>query len=164
MNGNAFALNVAVSAGASLAVFLVAFAVGVRRGRHRGVDVAWGLAFTAVALGGYLLSAGHGDPGRRLLATVLVVVWGLRLSAHIWWRSRGAPEDPRYAAMLARAPEGAARTRYALRIVYLLQAALVWFVSLPVQAAQYIPRPPGALAAAGTAPWAPGPFFEGVGG
>ncbi|WP_395298246.1 DUF1295 domain-containing protein [Kitasatospora hibisci] len=163
MNGDAFALNVAVSAGTALAVFLVAFAVGVRSGRHRGADVAWGLAFTAVALSGYVLSDGHGDLERRLLATVLVVVWGLRLSAHIWWRSRGAPEDPRYARMLARAPEGAARTRYALRIVYLLQAALVWFVSLPVQAAQYLPGPPGALAAAGTALWALGLFFEAVG-
>lgn len=78
-------------------------------------------------------------------------------------RSRGAPEDPRYARMLSRVPEGPARTRYALRIVYLLQAALVWFVSLPVQAAQYLPHPPGALAWAGTALWVVGLFFEAVG-
>ncbi|MER7770546.1 DUF1295 domain-containing protein [Kitasatospora sp. NPDC096140] len=142
---------------------LTAFAAGARTGRHRGVDVAWGLAFTAVALSGFALSDGHGNPERRLLATVLVTVWGLRLSGHIWWRARGAPEDPRYARMLARAPEGQARTRYALRTVYLLQAALVWFVSLPVQAAQYLPHPPGALAWAGTALWAVGLFFEAVG-
>ncbi|MER5352164.1 DUF1295 domain-containing protein [Kitasatospora sp. NPDC002551] len=142
---------------------LAAFGVGVRTGRHRGVDVAWGLAFTAVAVSGHVLSDGHGDAGRRLLATVLVAVWGLRLSAHIRRRARGAPEDPRYARMLARAPEGPARTRYALRKVYLLQGALVWFVSLPVQAAQYIPRPPGPLAWAGTAVWAVGLTFEAVG-
>ncbi|MEV7773508.1 DUF1295 domain-containing protein [Kitasatospora sp. NPDC086791] len=163
MNAGAFAVNLAVTAAVALAVLLAAFAVGVRTGRHRGVDVAWGLAFTAVALSGFALSDGYGDPGRRLLATVLVTVWGLRLSAHIWWRSRGAPEDPRYARMLARAPEGPPRTRYALRIVYLLQAALVWFVSLPVQAAQYLPGAPGALAWAGTALWAVGLFFEAVG-
>ncbi|MFB6891701.1 DUF1295 domain-containing protein [Kitasatospora sp. NPDC056327] len=142
---------------------LTAFAVGVRTGRHRGVDVAWGLAFTAVAVAGFVLSAGHGDTGRRLLATALVALWGLRLSAHLWWRARGADEDPRYARMLARAPEGARRTRYALRKVYLLQAALVWVVSLPVQAAQYLPRPPGPLAWAGTALWAVGLAFEAVG-
>ncbi|MGW7447474.1 DUF1295 domain-containing protein [Kitasatospora sp. NPDC054795] len=163
MNATAFALGLAVNAAVALAVLLAAFAVGVRTGRHRGVDVAWGLAFTAVALSGYALSDGHGDPGRRLLAAVLVTVWGLRLSAHIWWRSRGAPEDPRYARMLSRAPEGPPRTRYALRMVYLLQAALVWFVSLPVQAAQYVPHPPGVLAWAGTALWAVGLFFEAVG-
>jgi steroid 5-alpha reductase family enzyme len=48
-------------------------------------------------------------------------------------------------------------------MVYLLQGALVWLVSLPVQAAQYIPGPPGWEAAAGTALWVVGMFFEGVG-
>ncbi|MFD9126385.1 DUF1295 domain-containing protein [Kitasatospora sp. NPDC059571] len=163
MNGAAFAVNLAATLGAALAVLLAAFAVGVRTGRHRGVDVAWGLAFTAVAWTGYGLSAGYGDDGRRLLATVLVTVWGLRLSAHIARRARGQDEDPRYARMLSRAPAGPARTRYALRMVYLLQAALVWFVSLPVQAAQYVPHPPGPLAWAGTGLWAVGLFFEAVG-
>ncbi|MEV4556212.1 DUF1295 domain-containing protein [Kitasatospora sp. NPDC049285] len=159
----AFAVNLAATAGATLAVFLAAFAAGVRSGRHRGVDVAWGIAFTAVAGTGYALSAGDGDPGRRLLVTVLVAVWGLRLSAHIGWRARGAGEDPRYARMLARAPEGPARTRYALRKVYLLQAAIVWFVSLPVQLAAYLPDGLGPLDLTGTALWCVGLFFESVG-
>ncbi|KDN87743.1 DUF1295 domain-containing protein [Kitasatospora cheerisanensis] len=163
MNTGAFLLNLAVTAGVALAVLLAAFAAGARLGRHRGVDVAWGLAFTAVAVTGQLLSAGHGDPARRLLVTALVAVWGLRLSAHIWWRSRGAGEDPRYARMLSRAPEGPARTRYALRKVYLLQALLVWFVSLPVQYAQYLPDRLGPLDGAAAALWAVGLFFESVG-
>ncbi|MFB7664050.1 DUF1295 domain-containing protein [Kitasatospora sp. NPDC056138] len=142
---------------------LAAFVQGLRSGRHRGVDVAWGLGFTAVAVTGYLFSAEHGDPYRRLLATVLVTIWGVRLSAHIWWRSRGAEEDPRYARMLSRAPAGRARTLYALRTVYLLQAGILWFVSLPVQAAQYLPGPPGPCAWAGTGLWAVGLFFEAVG-
>ncbi|GJF33287.1 membrane protein [Kitasatospora sp. NE20-6] len=163
MNGAAFAVNLAATLGAVLAVMLAAFAVGVRTGRHRGVDTAWGLAYTAVALTGYGLSAGHGDDGRRLLVTLLVVVWGVRLSVHIGLRARGAGEDPRYARMLSRAPAGRPRTRYALRMVYLLQAAIVWFVSLPVQAAQYLPDALGPLAWAGTALWAVGLFFEAVG-
>ncbi|GAA2153161.1 DUF1295 domain-containing protein [Kitasatospora kazusensis] len=154
--------GLAAGAGAALLVMLAAFAVGVRAGRHRGVDVAWGLGFTAVALTGLACSAGHGDPGRRALVTALVLLWGLRLSAHIWWRSRGAPEDPRYDRMLSRAPAGR-RDAYALRTVYLLQAAILWFVSLPVQVAQQLPSPPGPLAWAGTALWAVGLFFEGVG-
>ncbi|WP_457032713.1 DUF1295 domain-containing protein [Kitasatospora sp. P5_F3] len=138
---------------------LAAFAIGVRTGRHRGVDVAWGLAFVAVALTGYGLSAGHGDDGRRLLATVLVTVWGLRLSGHIERRSRGAPEDPRYARMLARRPG----PWYPLRKVYLLQAGILWFVSLPVQLAQYLPDRLGPLAVVGVALWAVGLTFEAVG-
>ncbi|BFV55630.1 DUF1295 domain-containing protein [Kitasatospora sp. CMC57] len=156
---NPFLLNLLATAGAALAVMLAAFAVGLRSGRHRGVDIAWGLAFAAVALTGYGLSAGHGGDGRRLLATALVLVWALRLSAHIWWRSRGAPEDPRYARMLARRPG----PWYALRKVYLLQAAILWFVSLPVQVAQYLPGPLGPPAAVGVALWAVGLAFETVG-
>ncbi|GAA2752101.1 DUF1295 domain-containing protein [Kitasatospora cinereorecta] len=163
MNAGALLVNLAATAGVTLAVMLVAFAAGVRTGRHRGVDVAWGLAFTALALTGCGLSGGYGDPARRLLVTLLVTVWGVRLSAHIGWRSRGADEDPRYARMLARAPAGPARTRYALRMVYLLQAALVWFVSLPVQVAQYLPDPLGAVDFAGAALWCVGLFFESVG-
>ncbi|MFJ9690918.1 DUF1295 domain-containing protein [Kitasatospora sp. NPDC101183] len=162
MNAAAFAVNLAATAGAALVVLLAAFVIGVRTGRHRGVDVAWGLAFTAVAWTGYALSAGHGDPARRLLAAVLVTVWGLRLSAHIRSRARGHGEDPRYDRMLAKAPPGR-RDAYALRMVYLLQAAIVWFVSLPVQAAEYLDRPPGPLAVLALALWATGMFFEAVG-
>ncbi|QMU69535.1 DUF1295 domain-containing protein [Streptacidiphilus sp. P02-A3a] len=162
IDGPALLICLAASLGAAAAVMLAAFAVGVRTGVHRYVDAAWGLAFGAVAGTGYGLSAGHGDPGRRLLVLVLVLVWGLRLSGHILRRGRGAPEDPRYQRMLAKAPPER-RTRYALRMVYGLQAAIVWLVSLPVQVALFVPRPPGALCWAGTALWAVGLGFEAVG-
>ncbi|MFJ2769147.1 DUF1295 domain-containing protein [Streptomyces sp. NPDC087300] len=157
----AFGGHLAGTACAALAVLLVAFAVGLRTGRHRVVDVAWGVAFTAVALTSYGLSAGHGDSGRRLLVTVLTAVWGLRLAAHIAWRGRGHGEDPRYERMLAKAP--GSRAAYAFRKVYLLQAALVWLVSLPVQAAGYVTGPMGPLAIAGGALWLTGLVFESVG-
>ncbi|MER5596200.1 DUF1295 domain-containing protein [Streptomyces sp. NPDC002265] len=140
---------------------LVTFAVAVRRRLHRIVDVAWGLGFTAVALVSCAASAGEGDTGRRVLVTVLTSVWGLRLAGHIARRGRGHREDPRYEALLAKAP--GSRDLYALRMVYLLQGALVWLVSLPVQAAQYVRTEPSGLAWAGTALWAAGLFFEAVG-
>ena len=162
IDGGALLVALAAGLGAALAVLLATFAVGVRIGMHRVVDVAWGLAFSAVALTGYGLSAGHGDPGRRLLALLLVLVWGLRLAAHIWWRGRGHPEDPRYQKLLSKAPPER-RDLYALRMVYGLQAVLVWLVSLPVLFALFIPRPPGVAAWTGTALWAVGLFFEAVG-
>ncbi|MER5728843.1 DUF1295 domain-containing protein [Streptomyces sp. NPDC002138] len=165
MEWEAFGASSAFSAGAALAVMLAAFAVGVRLGRHRGVDVAWGAAFASVALTSYAVSAGHGDGGRGLLLTLLTVVWGLRLAGHIAWRGRGHGEDARYERMLARAgaPGTRARNLYALRMVYLLQAALVWLVSLPVQAGQYVRGPMGPLAVAGAALWLLGIAFEAVG-
>lgn len=165
MNGfgwAAFAQGLAPGAGAALAVMLGTFAVALRKGVHRVVDVAWGLGFTAVALVSYAMSAGGGGDGtRRLLVTVLTAVWGLRLAWHIARRGRGHGEDPRYEAMLAKAPGSPAL--YALRKVYLLQGALVWLISLPVQAAGYVQGPAGALVWAGTALWAVGLCFEAVG-
>ncbi|OIK26400.1 DUF1295 domain-containing protein [Streptomyces malaysiense] len=157
----AFALNLAWAAGAALVVMLVTFAVAVRSGLHRIVDIAWGIGFTAVAVVSFAASAGQGDLPRRLLVTALTAVWGLRLATHIARRGRGHGEDPRYDALLAKAPGN--RNTYALRMVYLLQGALVWLVSLPVQAAQYVPGPLSAVAWSGTVLWAVGLGFEAVG-
>ncbi|QMU76981.1 DUF1295 domain-containing protein [Streptacidiphilus sp. PB12-B1b] len=162
IDGAALLVSLAATLGAAVAVLLAAFAVGVRSGVHRHVDVAWGLAFSAVAATGYGLSAGHGNAVRRLLVLLMVALWGVRLSAHIWRRGRGAPEDPRYARMLAKVPPER-RTWYALRTVYLLQAAIVWLVSLPVQIALFVPRAPGVPVWIGIALWAVGLFFEAVG-
>ncbi|MFG2282326.1 DUF1295 domain-containing protein [Streptomyces asoensis] len=164
MNGfpwNAFALNLAWSAAAVLTVMLLTFALAVRAGLHRIVDIAWGVGFTAVAVVSCAASAGQGDPLRRLLVTVATALWGMRLAVHIARRGRGHGEDPRYEAMLAKAP--GSRNTYALRMVYLLQGALVWLVSLPVQAAQYISGPPSFLVQAGGVLWAVGFGFEAVG-
>ncbi|MEU3910197.1 DUF1295 domain-containing protein [Streptomyces sp. NPDC029721] len=118
-------------------------------------------AFGAVAAVTWLLSSGHGDDGRRLLVATATAVWGLRLSAHIARRSRGHGEDPRYTALLDEAPGN--RTLYALRTVYLAQAALAWLISLPVQAASYSSEPLGPLAWCGIVVWALGLACEAVG-
>ncbi|WP_406448478.1 DUF1295 domain-containing protein [Streptomyces sp. NBC_00876] len=157
----AFAQGLAPCAGAALCVMLATFAVGLHKGVHRVVDVAWGPAFAAVALVSCALSAGDGDATRRLLVTVLTAVWGLRLAWHIALRGRGHGEDPRYGAMLAKAPGNP--DLYALRKVYLLQGALVWLISLPVQAAGYLTGPVGGWTWAGTGVWAVGLALEAVG-
>ncbi|WP_406347594.1 DUF1295 domain-containing protein [Streptomyces sp. NBC_00144] len=164
MNGYPWAVfgeGVGAAAGAALTVMLITFGIAVAKGLHRIVDVAWGVAFAAVALVSYGLSAGEGDDVRRVLVTVLTAVWGLRLAVHIAARGSGHGEDPRYASMLARAP--GSPEMYALRMVYLLQGALVLLISLPVQAAQYIRGPVGPVAYAGGALWLVGFFFEAVG-
>ncbi|MGH3375875.1 MAG: DUF1295 domain-containing protein [Actinoallomurus sp.] len=140
-------------------VLAVTFVVARAQGRHSVVDVAWGLGFPAVAVVGHAVSGG--DSGRRLLVTVLTVVWGVRLAAHIAWRSRGGDEDPRYEALLAGAP--GSRDAYALRKVYLTQGPVLWFVSLPVQVALLEKGPLGVAAYVGTALWLVGFVFEAVG-
>ena len=162
----AWGWNLAVTAAVTLGLMSGVFVIGTAKRRHRVVDVAWGLAFALIALTGFALSSGHGDTWRRVLVTVLTVVWGVRLAAHIGARGRGAPEDPRYEAFLAKGDKGTSRRRawYAYTHVYLLQGALVWFISLPVQAVQYgTGTLNAATAVPGTLLWAVGLYFEGVG-
>jgi steroid 5-alpha reductase family enzyme len=137
------------------------FLVALRVGRHAVVDVAWGLGFAVVALVAWLLSAGDGDGVRRTLVLVLTAAWGVRLATHIYLRSRGKGEDPRYEELMRKA-RGKPNT-YALRSVYLTQGAIMWFVSLPVQVAMFQEPGPGVLAWLGVAVWLVGMFFETVG-
>ncbi|MFE1287419.1 DUF1295 domain-containing protein [Streptomyces sp. NPDC058751] len=62
----------------------------------------------------------------------------MRRTGDLVRRAGGHGENPRYEALPAHVR--GSRNLYALRMVYLLQGALVWLVSLPVQAAQYTPR------------------------
>lgn len=148
------ALAVAVALG-------ITFAVALRVGRQAVIDVTWGLGFVAIALTAFVVTGGQGDALRRWLALALTAAWGLRLAAHIYSRSRGKGEDPRYAAMLARTDGNAGA--YALLHIYLPQGLIMWFVSLPVQAAMVVRGGLPWVLWFGVVVWAVGFFFESVG-
>lgn len=149
-----------VTAGVAAAVMAVAFGIALRAGRHAVVDVAWGVGFGVVALAGFGMSRGRGPDPVRELVTALTVVWGVRLGVHILRRNRGTGEDRRYAEILGRAPGN--RAWYALRSIYLPQAAALWFVSLPVQVAQHARGSLPPIAVAGAVVWAAGCACEAV--
>ncbi|MGH3544854.1 MAG: DUF1295 domain-containing protein [Mycobacteriales bacterium] len=155
------AVNLAVAGAAALAVMLVTFGIALVVGKHRVVDTAWGLGFVAVALVTCCLSVGYGDDPRRLLVTVLTVVWGLRLAVYIAARGWGQPEDPRYDQLLTRAPGN--RTLRAFLLIYLTQGVCLWIISLPIQVAAYESAPLNWLSYLGVALWAVGFGFESVG-
>ncbi|CAN5407398.1 DUF1295 domain-containing protein [soil metagenome] len=161
-------LTLPLTALAVAVVLGITLRVALRVGKHAVVDVAWGLGFAVIASVSYAVSIAfdEGDPGRRLLVAALTVIWGLRLATHIGLRSRGHGEDPRYEALLDKAPGN--RTAYAVRKIYLTQGAVMWFVSLPVQVAVFQPQGLGlagfgVLVWIGVALWAVGLFFETVG-
>lgn len=139
----------------------VTCAIGVRLRRHNVVDVTWGLGFALAALAAFAVSAGHGDVGRRVLVTVLTLIWGLRLAAYMAVRSRAKGEDPRYAAMLDKKPGN--RTVNAFRSIYLTQALALWFVSLPLQVTMSSGAGLDWLSWVGVLLWLVGAFFESVG-
>ena len=153
---------VAVSGFSLLAVAIlmaVTAFVGRRQGRVSVVDTAWGLGFVVVALVAAVV--GDGPLWRRLLVLLLVAVWGGRLARHMHTRNRGRGEDPRYEAMLADQPGDPFLV--AVRKVYLVQGAAVWFVSIPLQVSAASGDGLVLVAVLGAAVWLLGVVFEAVG-
>jgi steroid 5-alpha reductase family enzyme len=153
--------TILVTAAALLVMQGVTFTVAVKAGKHSVVDTAWGIGIALAALAAFLTSLGHGDPVRRALLLAASALWGLRLAVYVGWRNHGKPEDPRYADMLGKAAGN--RNRYALRQIYLLQAAVLWLATVPVQLGMLERAPAGPLAIAGSVLFAVGLFFESVG-
>jgi steroid 5-alpha reductase family enzyme len=149
-------------AAAAVAAYMTAVWLLSLRLRDASIaDVFWGPGFALVAI----LSASISAPSPRgvLLAT-LTSLWGLRLALHIGarWRKK-AEEDRRYQAM--RAAWGNRFPLASLFTVFLLQGALLWVVSLPLQAGAALgaSRPLGLQDAAGGLLFAVGLGFEAVG-
>ncbi|HEY7882119.1 MAG TPA: DUF1295 domain-containing protein [Streptosporangiaceae bacterium] len=152
-----------VTGAALLALQGATFLVALKAGKHSVVDTAWGIGIALAALAAFLVSGwlttgGHGDTTRRALLLTASVLWGLRLAAYVGRRNHGQPEDPRYADMLR-----GHTNLYALRMVYLLQAAILWLATVPVQLGMLERPAVGPLAVAGTVLFAVGFAFESVG-
>ena len=148
----------AVEAGLVLALVTALWAVSLALRDSSIVDVFWGSGFVVVAWVGFALADGSSD--RRLLLAVLVTAWGLRLTVYLARRNLGKGEDYRYAEMRRRHGE-----RWPLRslvVVFWLQGALMWVVSLRCRSAMSDPTPAGlgALDWVGAALWAVGLAFE----
>jgi steroid 5-alpha reductase family enzyme len=123
------------------------------------VDSLWSVFFVVAALV-YFLALTQASP-RAVLVLILVSLWALRLFAYITWRNWGDEEDRRYQAM--REKRGKAFAWQSLYVVFLLQAAIAWLVSLPLLGAIHGTAPLGALDALGVLVFGVGLFFEAVG-
>jgi steroid 5-alpha reductase family enzyme len=155
-----FVVVTLASLAASVVVFSISFLIGRRIGRYNVVDVTWGPGFVAVAV--VAAALGTGDLFRRLLLLVLVAVWGLRLAWHMYGKSKGKGEDPRYRDLL----RGDFSPGHVIRRVFLVQAVATWLVALPLQLSATLGPTPAALIpvmVVGVAVWLIGVVFEGVG-
>ena len=123
------------------------------------MDSFWGLGFVLVSWATYS-AVGHVSQ-RGLLLAVLVSVWGVRLSGYLTWRKWGKPEDYRYAAM--RRHHGSRFPLVSLLTVFVLQGAIMWVVSLPVQVGIAQPGASQLPAWIGTSCFLAGLLFETVG-
>lgn len=145
-----------------LALMTLLWLVSLRLKNASIVDFFWGTGFVisswvyfALTPGGFLL--------RKLLISLLVTVWGLRLSLYILWRNWGKGEDFRYRKW--REEAGARWWWQSFLRVFLLQGILMWIISIPLLAAQFHASPNHltALDYLGVAVWLIGFFFEAAG-
>jgi steroid 5-alpha reductase family enzyme len=139
------------------------WAISVRIADASIVDIFWGFGFVVVAWVAYASSGGP-LTFRRLAILAATTAWGLRLTAHLAKRNLGKGEDFRYKAM--RKKHGAKFPIISLVTVYLVQGAVMFVVSLPVQVGlmRYNDRT-GWIAAVviGVMIWAIGFGFETIG-
>lgn len=137
------------------------WAVSVRLRDASIADIFWGMGFVLLAWTSWAVA--DVTAARVELLVALVTIWGIRLSIHLWWRKRGEAEDRRYAAMRKRNGPGFWWSN--LFSVFLLQAALLWFVALPVQLAAWHDDLASLswLDGLGAALWLVGFYFEAVG-
>lgn len=148
-----------INLGASCALFTSAWLFSLIR-RDAGIaDLFWGAGFVVIAW----ISWGLGDDSstRAIVLVTLVSIWGVRLSIYLAWRNLGKPEDYRYAAM--REKHGERFPLRSLLTVFLLQGALAWLISLPVQIASFRATGWSVWSTLGVALWLVGLLFEAVG-
>lgn len=135
------------------------FVVSLLVRRNDVADVAWGPGF--VLVGAVALLQSERTP-RMIVLLLLVAVWGVRLSAHIYLRNRVRGEDPRYSKW--REEWGRwARLRSFFQ-VFALQGALILVIASPLLIVSA--RDAGGfslLNAIGVAVWLTGFLFEAVG-
>ncbi|MGI8803241.1 MAG: DUF1295 domain-containing protein [Solirubrobacteraceae bacterium] len=157
MLGELMLTSAAAAAGLILGVWLLS----LRLRDASIIDVFWGLGFALI--GWLCFAAGDGAVDRRLALAIMASLWGLRLAIHIGRRNHGRGEDFRYARLRAR--DGRRFWLTSLYRVYLVQAALMWVVALPLQAGSAHGREVGLglLDAVGLAVFAAGLACEAIG-
>jgi steroid 5-alpha reductase family enzyme len=123
------------------------------------VDLFWGLGFVVTSTF-YFFKTGGVEP-RKIIISVMVFVWGCRLSGYLAWRNIGKGEDFRYTQFRKKYGE----TRYwwiSFFQTFLLQGVLMWLISAPLLGAQFFGKnnPMGVLDFIGIGLWIIGLSFE----
>ncbi|MCD8482964.1 MAG: DUF1295 domain-containing protein [Verrucomicrobia bacterium] len=138
---------------------LAGWVYSLARSNVNVVDATWSLFFVVAAWVQWWLLP---DPGPRTACVLIFVsLWGLRLSGYLTWRNWNKPEDARYAAIRSRNQPGFQWK--SIYIVFLLQAGLAWFISLPLLGAIAGSAPLNALDIFGMGLFLLGFAFEAVG-
>jgi steroid 5-alpha reductase family enzyme len=126
----------AVNFALCVAAFVICWGIAVAIRDPTFVDSVWALGMGGLAVA--TLAQVWGYRPRQYLLVGLCAAWALRLGLHLFLRWRAHGPDRRYVRMMekAKAERGWGYGQASLRLVFLLQAPLMWTVSLPVQLGQ----------------------------
>ncbi len=145
---------------AALFIFAnIGFAMSLIKKRNDIADVFWGLGFVLIAWLSFFLTELQNSRG--LLVNILVTIWGLRLAIHIYSRHRGKSEDFRYKAW--RESWGKLFFVRSYLQVFILQAAFLFLIAIPVIWVNFHSQPIGIFDFIGLAIWIFGFGFEAIG-
>lgn len=114
--------------GSVLLAFVITYFWALIKKKHDLLDITWGISFIIVAIMSYLF--GCKSP-IALIATSLVVIWGLRLTIHISQRNLNKGEDFRY-KNYRKDYGGKYFELYFFFRMYLLQFVLSAIISFPI--------------------------------
>ena len=154
-------IGLVVAAVAIGALMGVTLAISLRAKNWSIVDTFWGLGFVVVAIVSFLISIGHGDNGRRIIALVVPAVWGLRLAGYIHLRNHGKGEDPRYTSLMKR--RTGPLIPYVIKTIFWAQGWVMWVVAIPITVAMFEHERVNAITWVGVGLAAVGLFFETTG-
>lgn len=140
--------------------YMILFIYGQIIKNNSIVDIFWGLGFVIVAWYSYFIGL---RTTNSLLVTVLVTLWGLRLSYHIGKRNRGKPEDFRYQNFRVRWGEKFKLLKAFLH-VYMLQMLMLYLIAISYLTTSFeVTRGFDILSIIGLGVWLIGYYFEVVG-
>ena len=105
----------------------IVFILAILRKDNSIVDFFWGLGFILISVYSWI----HEDhfSFHNVVLNVLVILWGLRLSMHIFFRNRGKPEDFRYKSWREQWNYFYLRSYFQ---IFMLQGFLMLIISIPL--------------------------------
>lgn len=108
--------------------FHIIFCIAIKLKDNSIADIVWGIGFVLIDL--VLLCQSSDIHFPQLIVSVLILIWGLRLSGYLYLRKRGKPEDFRYQAL--RQMWGSHHVIGSYLQVFLLQMILLLLIATPL--------------------------------
>ncbi len=136
------------------------FIIAVYKKNNSIVDIAWGIGFILIALFNFFYAGRY--TATQVLVTLLIALWGIRLSHYIYCRNKHKPEDFRYANW--RKKWGKHWVIRSYFEVFMTQGLFMLIVVSPVFLLHLDPGfRLGTLQVVGTALWMLGFLFQSIG-